>query len=94
MIVVPFGILCVSEKSPLVAGVTIWSPSSVDTNIVESGTVFPLIETTFLLNTSSSFGESMVRKLVLSGVGVGKSFELTVVDFALSSGMVLVSWYR
>ncbi len=80
-----------SEKLPLVAGFTTWSPSSVETTIVDPGTVLPLTGMTFFVKTSSSFCDSTARKRALSGVGDAVIFELIVTGFDFSEGIVLVS---
>lgn len=45
-----------------------------------SGVVLPDIVTNFLVITSSSFGESIVKKIVGFGVGEGKGVETVLID--------------
>ena len=61
----------VVEKLPFLAGLTTSSESSVEISIVASGLVFPEMVIVFLENTASSFGESIVKKSDVSGVGEG-----------------------
>jgi len=88
---VPFGIVIVREKDPFLVGVTTSSLSSVETITVDPVKVVPRIVISFLSNTSSSCGESIVRKLLLSGVGVAIVCCLFLVLRDKSAGIVLVS---
>lgn len=90
MTLVPSGMLWVSVKAPVLAGVTTSSNPSVDTMIVDPLMVLPLTVINFLLNTSSSFGESIVSILSLSLARTDGVASALVIVGVLGVGMVLV----
>lgn len=75
----------VVEKDPFKAGVMISWESSVIIETIAPGIVFPDIVITFLLTTSSSFGESRFKKIDGFGVGEGEAIEIV---FGLKEGTV------